>query len=188
MPITSTSTNTSRLIAPFVLVATIALTAALSDTGGEARPAGRIALDRWSENAALDWQTLDSLMARIPLTDGGQLVIDARTAVALGQGAAGIKHPLTADVRERIRFLLQQGLPPAAGTHVSDLFFQYIQYQEVRHHAAHTMSLAELEHLQTTVFGQATARALFHQQNAMQQALGTGNEGDGYSRKDKERH
>ncbi|BES72378.1 hypothetical protein RE428_33960 [Marinobacter nanhaiticus D15-8W] len=122
----------------------------------------------------VDWGVLDRLMERAPLTVSGDLIVDARTAAALEASAEGMASPIPAETRARIRFLLQQGLPSEAGAELAEFLFRYTDYREARRRFSSPLTLTELEYLQAAHFGRSNARALFHQQNAMQRAMGGG--------------
>ncbi|WP_148862110.1 hypothetical protein [Marinobacter fonticola] len=159
----------SRLIPSLVLVAFIGLVAMLSS---ERAPgdAARIVLPQWPDQNPLDWQAVDRLVARVPLTERGALVVDGRTIAALEEGSRGVALPLTPEQRMRIEFLLNKGLPDA-GNGVADLFFRFLQYRAAEQALGTSASPAEHERLQARFFGHQTAHSLFQQQNAMRKGL-----------------
>lgn len=168
----------SRFVAPVGLIVIVCLSALLgagAKLGSDAKitPAlGRVVLPVWPvDQPMMDWPVLDRLMARVPLSDEGRMIVDARTMVLLEATVAGMPQPLAPETRERIRFLLNQGLLKAEGSELADLLFRFADYRAARLQAPHSLALPELERLQSTYFGEATGQALFRQHNAMQQAM-----------------
>lgn len=175
------SLRAGPFIAPTLLVAFVCSAAALMPGHGVSGSVGRLTLAPWTgSEAAVGWRTLDRLVERAPLTDSGNLIIDARTAAALEASSEGLTPALPADTQARIRFLLQQGLTLEAGDKLADLLFRFTGYREARRHLSSVTTLTELEHLQAAHFGRSIAHALFHQQNTMHRAM-SGNNSDAAS-------
>jgi len=128
---------------------------------------GRVALPAWPEsgNPGL-WPALDRMLERLPTDPRGRLRYDTRTLAAVRLAADAVQAPLTTAERDRLGLLTRRALPAADA---ETLLLDYLRYRDAVSALPAGDPVAR-RNLQKRYFGHRAA-TLFHEENAMREAM-----------------